>query len=269
MGEPWGLVGQKFLACRGCGRHRRAADAPLSRPLRCARARLNGVASGFRHPQSGLARSARGGLTCGWNGPGRTWLAALAARPGRSSTALLCGYIQTRFGLGENKVMIDSENGLFNEEIIESSKSLAILLEQYKLYVELTDKISERRQTVNTFFLSLNSILITGLMIFLTQVGGAQTNCIWILIAIVTGIVACATWRRLIRSYGELNAGRFQVIHLLESRLPARLFDFEWKILEQGKRYKPFTRTEVNVPLVFITMYVLIAVCVVVQAFLL
>ena len=54
---------------------------------------------------------------------------------------------------------------------------------------------------------------------FLTQVGGAPANYIWILIAIVTGIVACATWRRLIRSYGELDAGRFQVIHLLESRL--------------------------------------------------
>lgn len=165
--------------------------------------------------------------------------------------------------------MTDSENGLFKEELIESERSLAILLEQYKLYVELTDKISERRQSANAFFLSLNSILVTGLTIFLTQVGGAQTNCVWILIAIVTGIVACATWRRLIRSYGELNAGRFQVIHLLESRLPARLFDFEWEILEQGKRYKPFTRTEVNVPLVFIAMYALIAACAVAQAFLL
>jgi hypothetical protein len=164
--------------------------------------------------------------------------------------------------------MTDSKNKLFNEDIIEGDKSLTILFEQYKLYVELTDRVSERRQSVNTFFLSLNSILITGLTIFLTQVGGIQANCNWILIAIAAGIVACATWRRLVRSYGQLNAGRFEVIHLLESRLPARLFDFEWDILEQGKRYKPFTRTEVNVPLVFMAMYALIAICVVAQVFL-
>jgi hypothetical protein len=167
------------------------------------------------------------------------------------------------------KVMTNSESRLFNENAIEGDKSLDILFEQYKLYVELTDRISERRQRVNTFFLSLNSILVTGLTIFLTQIGGASANCNWILIAIIAGVIACVTWRRLILSYGQLNAGRFEVIHLLESRLPARLFDYEWEVLEQGERYKPFTRTEVNVPVVFVAMYGLIAICVVLQVFVL
>ena len=30
------------------------------------------------------------------------------------------------------------------------------LLEQYKLYVEMADRISGRRQTANSFFLSIN-----------------------------------------------------------------------------------------------------------------
>ena len=35
VGEPWGLVGQKSLACRGHGRRRRAADAIVSRYRIC------------------------------------------------------------------------------------------------------------------------------------------------------------------------------------------------------------------------------------------
>ena len=36
----------------------------------------------------------------------------------------------------------------------------AHLLEQYKLYVEMADRISARRQTANSFFLSINTAII-------------------------------------------------------------------------------------------------------------
>jgi len=47
--------------------------------------------------------------------------------------------------------MTESESKLFNDSLIEDNTG--ILFEQYKLYVELTDRVSERRQNVNTFFL--------------------------------------------------------------------------------------------------------------------
>ena len=34
------------------------------------------------------------------------------------------------------------------------------LLEIYKIYVEMTDRISTRRQSANSFFLSINTLLI-------------------------------------------------------------------------------------------------------------
>jgi hypothetical protein len=156
------------------------------------------------------------------------------------------------------------ETKLFNQDLIRSEQNLELLFEQYKLYVELMDKVSERRHNVNTFFLSLNSILVTGLTVFLSQTSGPKAHHIWILIAVAAGIACCVTWRRLLKSYGRLNQGKFQVIHLLENRLPARLFDVEWDILKQGELYRPFTRTEVTVPLVFIGMYILIAIFVLV-----
>ena len=42
----------------------------------------------------------------------------------------------------------------------EATKYNDHVLDQYKLYVEMADRISSRRLTANSFFLSLNSILI-------------------------------------------------------------------------------------------------------------
>ena len=36
------------------------------------------------------------------------------------------------------------------------------LLEQYKMYVEMADRISQRRNLANVFFLTLNTSIVTG-----------------------------------------------------------------------------------------------------------
>src|SRR5262245_9792406 len=41
------------------------------------------------------------------------------------------------------------------------------LLEQYKLYVEMADRISQRRGTANTFFLTVNTAIIGALGTFI------------------------------------------------------------------------------------------------------
>lgn len=35
------------------------------------------------------------------------------------------------------------------------------ILEQYKLYVEMSDRVSQRRASLNVFFISVNTFLIT------------------------------------------------------------------------------------------------------------
>src|SRR6188508_1735478 len=42
----------------------------------------------------------------------------------------------------------------------------AAILEQYKLYVELTDRISARRGLANTFFLTLHGAILTVIGVF-------------------------------------------------------------------------------------------------------
>jgi len=47
-----------------------------------------------------------------------------------------------------------------NQEGYPSDQLRGHLLEQYKLYIEMADRISSRRQSANSFFLSLNTTLV-------------------------------------------------------------------------------------------------------------
>ena len=156
---------------------------------------------------------------------------------------------------------------LFNESIFEHNDGLNVLFDQYKLYVELTDKASERRNNVNTFFLSINSILVTGITIIVSQINSNPGNSWWILIATLSGMIFCVTWRRLITSYGHVNAARYKIIHLIETKLPANLFNYEWKILTEDKDYNPFSKTEGLIPLIFLFMYIVVSIIVLIEIF--
>jgi hypothetical protein len=75
------------------------------------------------------------------------------------------------------------------------------------------------------------------------------------------------TWHRIITSYRDLNTVKFKVIHELEREMPAALYDYEWQKAEEGrgKAYHPLTHLERWVPVVFMLLYVLLAVIGVVE----
>jgi hypothetical protein len=130
-------------------------------------------------------------------------------------------------------------------------------IEQYKLYVEMADRISERRQSANSFFLSVNTAIVA--LIGYVQLGQTLSSkqSFYFLVSIA-GMLLCYTWYRLIRSYKDLNSGKFKVIHALEQRLPVAPYDAEWESLERGKNsklYLPFTRVEMIVPWVFFLLH--------------
>lgn len=140
------------------------------------------------------------------------------------------------------------------------------LLEQYKLFVETSEKLVARRQTVNAFFLSINTLTLSvvGFVIGDLVEGELQTSDVLLaIIPVVAGILFCSAWITLVRSFRQLNEGKFQVIHLLEDQLPASVFRAEWYALGEGKedkKYVAFTRTEKLIPYVFIVSYILVLV---------
>lgn len=142
------------------------------------------------------------------------------------------------------------------------------LLEQYKLFVEMADRVSARRLATNQYFLAINTGLIT-LLGAASALGFDTLKVGWGFFVSAAGMVLCYAWYRLVRSYNGLNTGKFAVIHELERELPFELFKVEWAKLGEGKdkkKYLPFSSVEGIVPWVFIGLYLVILVWTVLAA---
>ena len=128
-------------------------------------------------------------------------------------------------------------------------------LEIYKLYVEKADAISSRRQSANSFFLAVNTAVL-GVIGYVSK-SDDETK----LAVGIAGVLLCIFWYRLIRSYKQMNSGKFKVIHEIERQLPLSPYDAEWEALGRGKNaalYRPFTSTEMVVPWIFLLCHVVL-----------
>lgn len=146
-------------------------------------------------------------------------------------------------------------------ECAEGERDHSTLLEQYKLYVLLADKVSDRRADANKFFISL----LTGLLALLSAVTGFKPataiESALLLVVAILGVLLCYVWFVTIRSYGQLNSGKFKVIYEVEKRLAFRFYEREWEVLGRGKDarlYRPLTRVERYVPQLFAIPYALL-----------
>ncbi|MDM8557862.1 hypothetical protein [Candidatus Parabeggiatoa sp. HSG14] len=160
---------------------------------------------------------------------------------------------------------MDIEKALLKEnEEKYGSDYRAHYLEMYKLYVEMADRISTRRQSANSFFLTINSAIIAvlGYVQFGVYLGAklgveqAQTNDFYWIISVL-GMILCVIWFQLVRSYKQLNSAKYEVIHHIEQRLPIAPYDAEWEAVDRGKNshlYKPFTHIEVKIPWIFFVL---------------
>ncbi len=133
--------------------------------------------------------------------------------------------------------------------------------EQYKLYVEMADRISARRAQSNRFYLSLVSALLALFSVLVgTSLFPRLLTIVLILVAVL-GVALCALWYVTIGSYRQLNSGKFKIIHKMEEALPFASYTEEWTILrtpEGGKKYRRLTRVEERVPLVLASLFIIV-----------
>ena len=126
-------------------------------------------------------------------------------------------------------------------------------MDQYKIYVEMADRISVRRGLANTFFLTLNAAIFTVVGVFWKDRPHAPSALIVVPFVVALGL--CLAWFWLVRSYRQLNSGKFAVIGAFERQLPASPYwAAEWKALGEGRSkavYWPLTHLEQWVPLLF------------------
>jgi len=145
---------------------------------------------------------------------------------------------------------------------------ISLKFEQYKLAVEMADRISARRLTANSFFLTLNTgiVAITG---YLSLSANAKLAIEVYWVVALAGMVLCYMWYRLVCSYRDLNTAKFAVIHQIEKDLPYKIYDAEWEAVDRGgnpKKYLSFTKIEMSVPWVFFTIHIIVLIKVILIA---
>ncbi len=90
--------------------------------------------------------------------------------------------------------------------------------EEYKLFVEDTARFSERRQSVNNSYVTINSIILTALAFLVKDAG---FNRPWQAFAVIpvslAGAVICWRWVMIINNYKKLVDFRIDQLRIVES----------------------------------------------------
>lgn len=137
------------------------------------------------------------------------------------------------------------------------------LLEQYKMYSEYADRISERRITNNKFYISiLSAIIVINTSLISTNLGNSVpiANPKLVLYSLsLLGIFLCGLWFISILSFRNLNKVKFAVIHQMESQLAFQCYSDEWDLATQGKswdKYVELTKIERVFPLIMALFFI-------------
>lgn len=150
------------------------------------------------------------------------------------------------------------DSTLFPNGVPTSKNDHATVLTLYQMMVASSERLVDRRQGVNTFFLTINGAIVAAAGFVLGTSITTQLQSAGLAALTIAGAILAFAWWSLLVSFGQLNTGKFEVINVLERQLPASIYTAEWKALGEGndpKKYRSFTSREVWVPRVFLVVY--------------
>ena len=141
-----------------------------------------------------------------------------------------------------------------------------VILEQYKFFAETSESLVNRRQNVNSFYITANTALIAVIATAFSDNAG------WIglvvsMVLSIPGILLNASWKKILEAYGITNSSKLKILNMLEKQLEVSLYGAEWDDMSyqyNKRRYVCFTDSEMKLPKVFNILYgCIIATCIV------
>lgn len=156
------------------------------------------------------------------------------------------------------KALFNLDDILYNSQIIENEIQSRLLLEEYKIMINTSEKMMERRQGTNNFYITLCTAMLTVIVAFIatkinTIVWGSITF-------VISGMMMflCYNWKKTLEAYGLSNEAKYEILNKIEENLPASIFFSEW---EYGKTidYSPYSQRESKIPEVFFCLFMLLA----------
>jgi len=133
--------------------------------------------------------------------------------------------------------------------------------QQYKLFVESVNYTSDLKLKLNTFFLTVNTALVTAIGIGFSSQRPINAS-VWHLLLPLAGVLMSIIWWGITYSYKQRNIIKLHIIHCLEEQLPLALYTTEWALMDEnhGSRPKKFLFSiDLFIPFVFFICYLLFA----------
>ena len=134
------------------------------------------------------------------------------------------------------------------------------LLDQYKMFQKTSEDLVGRRQSVNSFYISVNSAIVALMGVIMGLVESPAKVYVMAFMCL-TGVILDISWIGILEAYGTLNAAKMKVINLLEEQLPVALYDAEWRVMSDklnNKKYVSFTDSEKRIPKLFAAIYIIV-----------
>ena len=120
-------------------------------------------------------------------------------------------------------------------------------IEQYKIMVNSTEKVTDQRMKVNNLFFTITSSILSVALILGKTYSFVPLSVLAMTILTLLALMTSYFWEKLVSSYGKLNEGKFKLINRLEKELRTNMFDDEWQILLSEIKYEPNTKTETKI----------------------
>ena len=186
-----------------------------------------------------------------------------------------------RFRITDDAEMISclrEDDDYISSHLESSCTDPTVALKQYEMFVETSEELVKRKQTVNSFYITLNSLIVSVILAAFTLSGeitilGSSllpATVIACLASAVGGIV-CYSWCSILQSYADLNGSKMKIISYIETHLAYNLYDTEWQLVSKkmgNKKYKSFSVKEKFIAKLFAALYGLLFVAGIVLAFL-
>ena len=122
----------------------------------------------------------------------------------------------------------------------------SVVLEQWKICVEMANSNTEKRTNSNNIFITINAALLAVVSFSLDYKS---------IILSVVGISVCVVWLCSIESYKKLSSVKYHIVNEIEQRLPLKPFAYEWEKLNTEKKYLGLTKIEKILPWLFVLLY--------------
>lgn len=152
--------------------------------------------------------------------------------------------------LNSTLLLKTTEQLIVEIEIMEK-KERELLVDQYKIMVGSTEKVTEQRLKVNNLFFTVTTSVLSISILLGKSFGFTILAMFGMLSLTILALLVTNFWNKLIQSYGKLNKGKFKLIAEIENKLETDMFQREWTILTEKIKYEPNTKTEAKIITLF------------------